>query len=298
MEKAKQAVANFVSRDGKHTTSVDREVRPAVTEEHIFPKKHENVTTAVDKEVHRDHHHTTVQPIKATEALPEKHVHNVAPVEHKKFEHGSDRDIRSTLERDAAKYKDTTVRHDTTHTASTAPVVEGEHTHHHVHEHIQPVIQKETIAPEVFHTTVPIHETHHAEAVHHGTSVLPPKTIEEFRNERGVLEGRGISKVTEFEGCPPEYNRELKTDGFEGIGSTNGHGHRTNNTHGHSHSVTNGQIGDQTTPQTTENDHARVGSESEGHGASGSVASGKAPLKDKLNPFKDADGDGKKGLMD
>lgn len=69
MEKAKQAVAKLVSRDGKHTTEVDEDVRQAVTDEQVRPHRHEHVTTAVDKEVHQDHHHTTVQPLKAKEVL-------------------------------------------------------------------------------------------------------------------------------------------------------------------------------------------------------------------------------------
>lgn len=69
MEKAKQAVANFVSSDGKHKTVVDEDVRPSVTEEHIRPHRHENVMTALDKEIHQHHHHTVVQPVKHTETL-------------------------------------------------------------------------------------------------------------------------------------------------------------------------------------------------------------------------------------
>lgn len=69
MQKAKQAVSNFISNDGKHTTTVDESVQKAVTNEEIRPHKHENVTGALDKEVHQDHHHTVVQPIKAEETL-------------------------------------------------------------------------------------------------------------------------------------------------------------------------------------------------------------------------------------
>lgn len=69
MEKAKQAVSKFVSRDGKHDTTVDESIQKAVTEEHVRPHQHEDTTTAVDKEVHQDHHHTAVQPIEAKETL-------------------------------------------------------------------------------------------------------------------------------------------------------------------------------------------------------------------------------------
>ena len=69
MEKAKQAVASLLSHDGKHKTTVDQDVREAVVDEHVLPKQHEEVTTAVDKEVHQDHHQTIVQPVKDQEVL-------------------------------------------------------------------------------------------------------------------------------------------------------------------------------------------------------------------------------------
>ena len=69
MEKAKQAVSSFLSNDGKHRTTVDEDVKPHVTQEHVMPHQHEQVTTALDKEVHQEHHHTTVQPITHKETL-------------------------------------------------------------------------------------------------------------------------------------------------------------------------------------------------------------------------------------
>lgn len=230
MEKAKQAVSSFMSHDGKHKTTVDQDVRAAVTEEHVKPHRHENVTTAIDKEVHQDHHHTTVQPVKHREVLPEQHHHNVIPVEHKSFEHGDERVLQEELNRDAAQYRDKSVTEHTSHSASTAPVIQGERVHHHVHEHVQPVIQKETIAPQVVHTTIPIHETHHAKAVHHGTTTLPTKTLDEFTREHGKVEGHGVSKLSEYEGCPKEYDQGL---GGQHAGVHDMHDHHGE--HGHSH---------------------------------------------------------------
>lgn len=69
MQKAKNAAANFLSKDGKHNTVVDQDVRQPVTEEHIRPHQHEILTTAVDREVHQDHHQTRVQPINTHETL-------------------------------------------------------------------------------------------------------------------------------------------------------------------------------------------------------------------------------------
>jgi hypothetical protein len=45
--------------------------------------------------------------------------------------------------------------------------------HSHVHETVQPVINRETIQPEVIHTKHNIHETHHLNAQHHATTTAP-----------------------------------------------------------------------------------------------------------------------------
>lgn len=73
--------------------------------------------------------------------------------------------------------------------------------HQHVHETIQPVVHKEVIQPEVVHTTVPVHETHHNAAKHHNTSELPPVSIGEFQKKGGVLGGRE-ERYDGFEGEP------------------------------------------------------------------------------------------------
>ncbi|KAF6810822.1 allergen [Colletotrichum plurivorum] len=232
MEKAKQAVSSFISGDGHHKTTVSQDANQAITEEQVMPHQHENVTTAVDKEVHQDHHHTTVQPIRAKETLrsPEKHHHNMAPTTHKEINHGNERETRDTLDREAAKFKNTSVTHNTTHSSSTAPVVTGERVHHHVHEHIQPVIQKETIQPHVVHTTVPIHETHHNKPIHHGTTVLPEVTLNEFNKNKTAMEGRS-HKLTEYDGCPSKFDKELQPSEHSGLTSHGAHSHGSH--HGH-----------------------------------------------------------------
>lgn len=227
MEKARQAVKGFVSGSGKHRTTVDEDVRRAVADEHVRPHQHEEITTAVEKEIHQHHHHTTVQPITVQDALPEKHVNKALPVEHKSFDHANERDLAAALDRDAAQYKDSSVTHATTRSTSSAGIISGENIHHHVHEHIQPIIHRETAAPEIVHTTVPIHEVHNVAPVFHGTSTLPAKTLEEFTGGKGgTIEGRGTAKVSEFEGCPKPYNKELQTEQLEAdkVLQTHSHG--------------------------------------------------------------------------
>jgi hypothetical protein len=119
--------------------------------------------------------------------------------------------------------------HETQHSTGVAPRVEGEHVHHHgmikvssprfptvfnppsiVYENVQPVVHKETIQPEVVHTTVPIHEIHRAEAEYHGTSVLPMKKMEEFTAGGGNLTGGGQKANEAYEGEPKPYNQAMQ----------------------------------------------------------------------------------------
>ena len=111
MDKAKAAVGSFLHKDGKHDTTVHevrdplahyfgttiytlQTVNPAVTQENVTRTQHENVTTAVDREVHQDHHHTSVQPIKDREVLPEQHNHQMAGVETRNLKHGNDEHVK------------------------------------------------------------------------------------------------------------------------------------------------------------------------------------------------------------
>lgn len=151
------------------------------------------------------------------------------PVEHRSFDHDKP-ELSRTVEQDAARYKDSSVTHDTTHSVSKAPIITGEHVHHHLHQHVQPVIQKDTIRPEVVHTTVPVHETHHAPTVSHGTTTLPTKTWAEFEKETGgAITGSKAATVGEYDGCAKTFVEKAmgageKHHGLERreVGSTGG----------------------------------------------------------------------------
>ena len=214
MDKAKAAVASFTGKRG-HSTDVTESVAPGVVNEHIKPTRHEEVQEAVDREVHQDHYHTTIQPIQHQEILPEQHQHQMKPIVEKEFHHGNEHETRQRLEAEAAQFKNTTHTHETRHTTAAAPRVEGEHVHHHVHETVQPIVHKETITPEVVHTTVPIHEQHHAASQHHGISTLPMKTLDAFKSGGGILKGGNTASHETYEGAPRPYNRELMSDPTE-----------------------------------------------------------------------------------
>jgi len=292
MDKAKAAVGSFLSRDGKHDTTVHETVNPAVKHEKVTPTRQENVTTAVDREVHQDHHHTSVQPVQDREILPEQHSHQMSGVEERNINHGNDKHVQDRLAAERAQFKDKREVDSTQHSAGTNAAVQGEHVHHHVHENIQPVVQKETVQPSVVHTTVPVHEVHHNEAKHHTASALPAVSMEEFKRQGGHLSGRE-ERSDAFAGEPKKVGGTLGGVGAKGTTSltendTGRHGH-----HG------NGHIGSGSTGAT--------GATGAGAGTGGlsstsshdTNTTGKKPsLMDRLNPKKDADRDGKTGVMD
>lgn len=172
----------------------------------------------------------------------------------------------------------------------------GEHVHHHVHETVQPVIHKETIKPEVVHTTVPIHEIHQASAQHHGISALPMKTLDEFTRTGGhILDGKPHHTHEEYEGAPRPYNEKLSTTLDKVLP-----GH-------HDHNIT-GTMSSGLGSNTTSSGHRsnpigndRTDSDVSGFSNDGGVghnkSQGKPSLMDKLNPRVDANGDGKAGFM-
>lgn len=312
MDKAKAAVSDFMHKAGHHDTTVHERVAPAVTQETVTKHRHEEATTAIDREVHQDHFHTSVQPIKDREVLPEQHTHNIVPVEHREHHHGDSAAVKARLDQEAAQFQSQRMQGGTKESHSVAPVIAGEHVHHHVHETIQPVVQKETIQPSVVHTTVPIHEVHHNEAKHHAASALPAVSMADFKKQGGSLSGRE-ERYDGFEGEPRAVGGALG-------GSSTGTGHTGSGLTGHHDKTTAGphssNMENKIDPRVdsdldgSRNMGTRGGTSSgygsntsgttgSGYGSSNTGTTGKKPgLMDKLNPMKDTDGDGKKGFME
>ncbi|KAI9800261.1 MAG: hypothetical protein M1833_003375 [Piccolia ochrophora] len=280
MDKAKAAVSDFMHKAGHHDTTVHEKVAPAVKEEHVTKTRHDEVTTALDKEVHQDHYHTTVQPVKDREVQPEQHSHNMAGVEHREHRHGNHDIIPRKLEEERAQFQSTRTE-DHQHTESAGQTIAGEHIHHHVHETIQPVLQKEIIQPSVVHTTVPIHEVHHNEPKHHSASALPAVSMSEFQRHGGTLGGRE-ERIDGFEGEPKGVSSAL--------GGNTGTSHTGNTTSGpHSSS-----LGNKADPRV---DSDRDGRGSGGYGSSGygnNTTSGPhtSNAANKADPRVDSDRDG------
>jgi hypothetical protein len=258
-----------------------------------------------------------VQPVKDREVLSEQHHHNLVPVEHRTHDHRNTQDTESRLQQNAAQFKDQSVRGETRHTSAAAPSIAGEHVHHHIHETIQPVVQKETIEPHVVHTTVPIHEVHHNTAQHHAASALPAVGMSEFKKHGGSLTGRE-ERHDHFAGEPrsiehtlgshkgPHHGTESEGLGSTGVGSGHSGHHGTNTSTG----ATSGLTGNHGTTGTGSNltgQHGSTGTSGSGLGSERNTGAGlgntssapahKPSLMDKINPKIDSNGDGKAGFM-
>jgi len=279
MDKAKAAVSGFLNRDGKHDTTVHENINPAIQNETIKPTERVDSQKVVDREVHQDHHHTSVQPITHKETLPEQHTHNMGAVEHKNIKHGNNDHVRQRLEAEKAQFKNTRSVGETQYSTSDAGIVTGEHVHHHVHETIQPVIHKETVQPHVVHSTIPVHEVHQNEAKHHNATQLPAVSMNEFKRQGGDLGGRE-ERTDAFTGEPKSVGGTLGGHGARGTTSLTENEDRR----GHNSGGINTQDG-----------YSNQGMGSGAHDTSGTHK--KASLMDKINPKIDADGDGKAGFM-
>lgn len=283
-----------MNRAGHHDTTVHEKVAPAVINETIKKTRTEEVQTAVDREIHQDHYHTSIQPIKAREVLPEQHQYNVAAPQERVINHAEEAAIKARLEQERAQFHSTRTELGTVENQVVAPTIVGEHVHHHVHETIQPIVQKEVIQPSVVHTTVPIHEVHRNEPKIHSVTALPAVSLSEFQRNGGTLSGRE-ERTDAFEGDPKPVSTALGGTPVTGAapGSGIGHSHGTghglghtglDNTTGHrTHIGTDGVIGQGNTSST--------------HTGSSGVAPHKSSLLNKLDPRVDSNGDGKPGFM-
>ena len=71
------------------------------------------------------------------------------------------------------------------------------------------------------HTTVPIHEIHHKEPLHHSAHALPAVGMDEFKKQGGALSGRE-ERHDHFPGEPKTFPGESGSTGAVGSGGTMG----------------------------------------------------------------------------
>jgi len=120
-------------------TTVDSEVAPAVEHTHVKKQHETREQTFVEKEKHQDHYHTTVQPLKDSEVLPEKHDH-IQETRHRSINR-DDGAEKAKAEADRAGFESTSEQKQFASKVQ-EPTQEDKHVHHHLHETVQPVIEK------------------------------------------------------------------------------------------------------------------------------------------------------------
>ncbi|EPS45293.1 hypothetical protein H072_721 [Dactylellina haptotyla CBS 200.50] len=212
MQAAKQAVSEFLHHANKHSVDIEQETKPAILHETVAEKQHENVIHAIDREVHQHHHQIHVQPIQHQVIEEEQHHHNIIPVEHRSHHYGKDQQVKKALAAEHGKFKDEQ-QILPVETTNQRNVVVGEHVHHHVHDYIQPVIERKRIVPHVVHTTIPIHEHVEHEPYIHKGNVLPVLSMEEFMKKGFSLKGsKKPMEHIDYEGNP------LDIDGQSHVG--------------------------------------------------------------------------------
>jgi hypothetical protein len=121
------------------SNSVDTEVAPAVEHTHVKKQHETREQTFVEKEKHQDHYHTTIQPLKDSEVLPEKHDH-IQEEEHRGIDH-DDGTAKAKARADQVGFESTSEEKQF-ESKTQEPTQVAENVHHHFHETVQPVIEK------------------------------------------------------------------------------------------------------------------------------------------------------------
>ncbi len=160
-----------------------------MTHETVRPNETQEINQNVVREHEVHHHQHRIQPVEEKRTLPTEHKHEQLATEHRHRE-------TPMAEEDAARHQK--MQTGITDQQKVAPTerttVEGgtntHHlTHHHIHESIQPVIQRETVQPSVIHTTKNVHEHITDRPIVHDQTVEPTLSINQFKEKVGHLTG-------------------------------------------------------------------------------------------------------------
>ncbi|ODN91357.1 allergen [Cryptococcus wingfieldii CBS 7118] len=200
MSNVTQGVKEFFSGSTKpETTEVCTESAPEVVQEHVRPQEHVKTADAIDRERHVHHHQHRVQPVADSQTLPEKHIHSTAPIVH--TEHTEDMlpEHQQTLQQQRGLHQSQKTEGGVERSGEHVGVAVNEHAHHHIHETIQPVIQRETVAPTVVHKTNAVHETVKEAPIVHEVTTLPTVSAAEYAQTREEP-GQGVCRT--YEGGP------------------------------------------------------------------------------------------------
>lgn len=219
-----QAAKDLLGENRVGTTQTHETVAPAVVQETVNRHQHEQVQVVEDREHHVHHHQQRVQPVVDKVQQAELHKHNVLPVEHKERTHEMTEGAKKALADQQTAYQNTQTVNPTTRSTEQVAAVGQDVTHHHVHETIQPVIQREVVQQEVVHTTVPVHHVIHEKPVVHEATVEPTLTMDQFSKKGGSLTGTETVAREVRPGEPATITGEKTSSKYEHTGAIGTHG--------------------------------------------------------------------------
>merc|ERR1711977_500814 len=140
-------------------TTVDAKVNPAVEHTHV-------------KKAHETREQTFVET--------EKHDYEQESKE--KNINRDDSTAREKAANDTAGYQ-SSIDEKKFESSTKEPTIVDEHVHHHLHETIQPVIEKEVLDPSVTHKRVDVKENIQEQSKHHGVTTNSAISVDEFQKK-------------------------------------------------------------------------------------------------------------------
>ncbi|KAI4603355.1 hypothetical protein KJ359_006148 [Pestalotiopsis sp. 9143b] len=171
--------AQTQSRNTEQTLCMEQAA--PVEHETVKRLEHEVVETVVDREIHQDHYHRTIQPVKERVVLPTKHIY--IDTEEERVIERRDDGIAEGASRDAHLYPDEGVGgHNLRSTKKQLPTLQNnEHTNCYVEETVRNVVTKETIIPPPIETTQHIHKSRQSVPEQQSTATEPEAIAGESR---------------------------------------------------------------------------------------------------------------------
>ncbi|KAH7393421.1 hypothetical protein BKA64DRAFT_709764 [Cadophora sp. MPI-SDFR-AT-0126] len=179
-EQPSSTATKSTTHDVDADTTVDAKVNPAVEHTHVKKAHETREQTFVEKEKHQDHYHTTIQPLKDSDVLPEKH--DFTEEQKEKNINRDDDTAREKAENDTVGYQ-SSIDEKKFESQTKEPTVVNEHVHHHLHETVQPVIEKEVLDPSVTHKRVDVKENIQEQSKHHGVTTNSALSVDEFQKK-------------------------------------------------------------------------------------------------------------------
>jgi len=186
------------------TTTVDSSVNPEITHEHIRPVEKEEIHKNVTQEHDVHHYQSRVQPVTDSRVQDTKHVNQSLDTEH--VHH----DIPKAAHEEARlRSKELGMENKQNVGSTERSTVDGQtnvqgFANHHIHETIQPVVERETVQPTAIHTTRNVHEHITDGPVLHDQTIEKPISVDEFKSRI-----HGGTKTATFQDKQPN---EVPTD--------------------------------------------------------------------------------------